>query len=74
MVMKGSQFDVLVKLMRGSPESAANRAARRVLVDGITQAEAMRETGVTRSTVGDAVVRYRDAYQEICDAFDVKKS
>jgi len=73
MVMKGDQFDVLVKLMRGSPGSAANRAARRVLVDGITQAEAMRETGATRSTVGDAVVRYRDAYQEICDVFNVQK-
>ena len=36
--MKGAVYDALVKLMRGSPESAANRAARRVLVDGITQA------------------------------------
>lgn len=74
MVMKGNQYDVLVKLMRGNPESAANRAARRVLVDGIAQADAMRETGATRSTVGDAVVRYRDAYQEICEVFDVKNS
>lgn len=73
MTMKSSQFDVLVKLMRGTPESAANRAARRVLVDGITQAEAMRETGATRSTVGDAVARYREAYQQISEVFDVKK-
>lgn len=73
MTMKSSQFDVLVKLMRGTPESAANRAARRVLVDGITQAEAMRETGATRSTVGDAVARYREAYQQISEVFDVEK-
>lgn len=73
MTMQSSQFDVLVKLMRGTPESAANRAARRVLVDGITQAEAMRETGATRSTVGDAVARYREAYQQISEVFDVKK-
>lgn len=55
MAMKGAVYDALVKLMRGSPQSAANRAARRVLVDGITQADAVRETGATRSTVSDAV-------------------
>lgn len=59
--MTGEQYDALVRLMRGSPESAANKAARRVLVDGIGQAEAVRETGATRSTVSDAVGRYQDA-------------
>ena len=71
MTMKGSRFDLLVKLMRGNPGSAANRAARRVLVDGIAQADAMRETGATRSSVGDAVTRYREAYQDTCMAFEV---
>lgn len=71
MAMKGSRFDLLVRLMRGNPESAANRAARRVLVDGIAQADAMRETGATRSSVGDAVTRYREAYQDTCEAFGV---
>lgn len=73
MAMTGDQYDVLVKLLRGSPESAANRAARRVLVEGLPQAEAMRETGATRSAVSDAVTRYRNAYQSICSAFKVEK-
>lgn len=61
MAMTGDQYDALVKLMRGNPQSPANRAARRVLLDGITQADAMRETGVTRGTVNNAVKRYVDA-------------
>lgn len=61
MAISGDQFDALVKLMRGTLESPANRAARRVLVDGITQADAVRETGVTRATVSHAVKRYADA-------------
>lgn len=61
--MTGDQYDVLVKLMRGTPESPANR-------DGITQADAMRETGVTRATVNHAVKRYadmliRDVYRKL---------
>jgi len=72
MVMTGDQYDTLVKLMRGTPGSAANLAARRVLVDGIAQAEAMRETGATRSAVSDAVTRYGDAFRDVCEAFNVK--
>lgn len=63
MVMTGDQYDALVKLMRGTSESPANSAARRVLVDGITQADAMRETGASRSTVHLTVKRYTDAYE-----------
>lgn len=72
MAMKGAEYDVLVKLMRGSPDSPANRAARRVLVDGITQADAVRETGATRSTVSDAVTRYEEADRAIREAYGVK--
>lgn len=61
MAMTGDQYDALVKLMRGTPESPANRSARRVLVDGLSQADAMREAGVTRATVNHAVKRYADA-------------
>lgn len=60
--MTNDQFDALVKLMRGKPDSPANKAARAVLVAGITQADAMRQFGVTRSTVGDAVRRYAEAH------------
>ncbi|RCV93922.1 hypothetical protein DU506_00605 [Vreelandella rituensis] len=72
--MTGAEYDALVKLMRGNPESAANRAARRVLVDGITQAEARRETGATRSTVSDAVTRYQEADRLIRVAYGVEKT
>ncbi|MNG33612.1 hypothetical protein D3C84_1199040 [compost metagenome] len=59
--MKGEQYDALVKLMRGDVESAGNRAARRVLVDGVGQADAVRETGASRSTVSITVRRYAEA-------------
>ncbi|NDP49496.1 MAG: hypothetical protein GZ085_14130 [Sulfuriferula multivorans] len=65
MAITGEQYDALVKLMRGSPESPANRAARRVLVDGATQAEARRETGASRSTVSITVQRYTEADQSM---------
>ena len=63
MAMTGEQYDALVKLMRGAADSSGNRAARRVLVDGASQAEAMRETGASRSTVHLTVKRYAEAYE-----------
>lgn len=72
MQMTGDQFDALVKLMRGTPESPANRAGRLVLVDGLTQADAMRESGVTRATVNHAVKRYSDADSLIRSVYSVK--
>jgi hypothetical protein len=71
--MTGEQFDALVKLMRGDSESASNRAARRVLVDGITQAEAFRETGATRSGVSNAVRRYLEADRLMRGVYEVEK-
>jgi hypothetical protein len=56
-------------LMRGDAQSKRNRAARRVLVDGITQAEAVLETGATRSTVSDGVKCYADAARRVLQAF-----
>lgn len=63
MAMTGEQYDALVKLMRGKPESPACRAARRVLVDGVSQAVAVREAGITRGTVSKAVRTYTEADQ-----------
>lgn len=63
--MTGAQFDALVKLMRGNAESAGNRAARRVLVEGIPQAQALVETGASRSTVSLTVRRFTNADQLI---------
>lgn len=72
--MTGDQYDALVKLMRGDAESTGNRAARRVLVDGISQADAMRETGATRAAISNAVRRYMDAGQLMRDVFGVKEN
>lgn len=69
MAMTGEQYDALVKLMRGTAGSAGNVAARRVLVDGIAQAEAMRETGASRSTVHLTVKRYAEAYELMREVF-----
>ena len=71
--MKNDQFDVLVKLMRGNPESPANRAARHVLVDGWTQAAAHHETEATRQTVSDAVKKYTEAFEMVSAAWAPKK-
>ncbi|WP_259641339.1 MULTISPECIES: transcriptional regulator KorA [Pseudomonas syringae group] len=59
--------------MRGTPDSPANRAARRVLVDGIFQSDAVKETGASRATVSDAVKRYGDAHQLIQSVYGVKR-
>lgn len=67
--MTHDQFDVLTRLMRGDPQSAANRAARAVLVHGMRPADAMRTTGAKRSTVSDAVKRYGEAHADICSAY-----
>lgn len=71
--MKEEQFDVLVKLMRGNPESAANKAARHVLVDRWTQAAAHHETQATRQTVSDAVKKYTAAFDMVSAAWAPKK-
>jgi quinol monooxygenase YgiN len=71
--MKAEQFDVLVKLMRGNPESAANKAARLVLVDRWTQAAAHHETQATRQTVSDAVKKYTEAFDKVSEAWAPKK-
>lgn len=60
-VMTGEQYDALVRLMRGDPGSAGNRAARRVLVDGLSQADAAREAGAKPAAVSNAVRRYMKA-------------
>jgi hypothetical protein len=69
MRLSEEQYDALVLLMRGDSLSKRNRAARRVLVDGITQAEAVVETGATRSTVSDGVKCYADAARLMQQAF-----
>lgn len=72
MRMKLAVFEALSTLLRGDPESPANRAARRVLVDGISQADAMRETGATRSSVSDAVRRFEKTDTLVRESYGLK--
>jgi DNA-directed RNA polymerase specialized sigma24 family protein len=67
--MTEAQFDVLTKLMRGRADSAANLAARAVLVEGVTPAEAAQVLGLTRMHVWNAVRRYRDAHEAVLAAY-----
>lgn len=61
--MTGPQFDALVKLKRGKPESPGNRAARLVLVNGVSAPDAVRATGASRSTVYKAVDSYWESHK-----------
>lgn len=64
------QFDALARLTRA--REPARTAARRVLVDGVSQAEAARENGMTTSALGNSVRRYREFDVLIREAYKVK--
>lgn len=69
MTMTLAQFETIVTLLGGTPDCPTNRAARRVLVDGQSQADAMRECDIARGTVNKAVRRYEKVYASIRAAF-----
>lgn len=69
--MTNEQFDALVKLMRGGPETSANRAARLILVEGKSPPAAGLETGATRGVVHNTAKRYSDADAMIRRAYKV---
>lgn len=56
--MTGDQFAALATLLR-SRASPVEQAARRVLVDGIRQADAARELAVRPDSLNNALRRYR---------------
>ena len=56
--MTHDQFDALAKLLQ-LREGAAKRAARLVLVDGLSQADAGRAVGMPPNAVHNAVARCR---------------
>lgn len=62
--MTNDQFDFVTRLMRGNTESKANQAARAVLVDKLSQAEAVKRYGIAKATVSRAVKNYGEADQE----------
>lgn len=69
--MPGEEFDVLAQLTRA--REPARSAARRVLVDGVSQADAAREFGMSPSALGNAVRRYRGFDADVRAAYREKK-
>ena len=71
--MRAEQFDVLVKLMRGNPKTPTSQAARFVLVEKWTQADAHHKTGASRQSISDAVKKYKEAFEMVSEAWAPKK-
>lgn len=67
--MTREQLHALAKLMRSKTDSKAFQAAEDVLINGLTQAQAVKKFGVSASTVGDAVTRYTNANDLIKKAY-----
>lgn len=69
--MKGPQFDAIAILI--SSREPTRSAARRVLVDDIAPADAGREFGISRQSVGNTVARFKAAEQTILSAYTPKR-
>ncbi len=59
--MTPTQFDTLTRARRVDAKGRKTRAARLVLVEGVTKSEAARQVGVSRQAVGAAVREYERA-------------
>lgn len=57
-------FNYITTMTRGKPESASCRAAHAVLLEGVSQAEAVERFAISKVAVAKAVRRYRDAEAE----------
>jgi DNA-binding transcriptional regulator LsrR (DeoR family) len=66
--MTPDQFATIADLLdsRGGP---AEQAARLVLLDGVTQADAARQTGIKPPSVSKVVARYREVAARIAAAW-----
>ena len=69
--MTGEEFDALARLTRAREPACS--ASRRVLVDGLAQADAAREAGMTPNALGNAVRRYREFDTMVRKAYGVKR-
>lgn len=69
--MKAPQFDVIATLI--SSREPTKSAARRVLVDGIAPADAGREFGISRQSVGNTIARFKAAEETILTAYNPKR-
>lgn len=73
-LLSEQQFNTLIKLVCGDHGALGNLAARRVLVDGHSQEDAMRETGAAHSAVSISVRRCLDAHRLIREAYPHPRS
>lgn len=68
--MKPEEFEAVAKLLRSTGQ--AKKVARRVLVDGLKQAEARREfSKMSRASVSNTVGRFRAADKLIRAAYSL---
>jgi len=65
--MTSAQFEILAQLTRA--REPAKTAARAVLLDGITPADAARLTGLSPQSVSNTVGRYRGFDAAVRDAY-----
>lgn len=63
------QLNTIVSINGGLQSSIAYRAARMVLVEGLTQTEAKRQLGESDQAIQAGVTRYRKLDQKIRDAY-----
>lgn len=70
--MKAAQFDAIAVLI--SSREPTKSAARRVLVDGITPADAAREFGLLPQSVSNTLRRFRSAEETILTAYAPRRN
>ena len=59
--MNEAQFKAVAKLLHGQPSSKSYQAALSVIVHKMKAKDATLKYGISKSTVSDAVARYRKA-------------
>jgi transposase len=65
------QLTLLVKFLRGDMNGLAVKAAKLVLIDGLSQADAARQLGTRTNTVNNGVKRYSKANEEIKKVYGI---
>ena len=69
--MTGEQFDTIARMIRA--REPARSAARLVLVDGLTQADAARLHKMEPNALSNSVRRYREFDRSIREAYGLNK-
>ena len=67
--MTREQFEAMAAVCGDAPERADMQAARMVLVEGISETGAARETGVGLAVLEETLARYRRGHETIVDAY-----